>query len=141
MFDAFPETGHCGLRRNFIVPLYVKNDLLGFLNLGRIDDEPFQDDELHEAFVASRLLKVVFERDELEKNLESRKLIERAKGILRRMRVSTRNRHTCRFENISRDNQCSMATVARGIIDADVRQSREPRRNGEPVNGPPGHSR
>jgi len=83
-FDSFPETSHCALERILIVPLFTHERPRGFLTLGRDENSEFAGDQINEALVAARLLGVVFERDELERNLAFRKIMERAKGILQR---------------------------------------------------------
>jgi len=122
LFESFPEAIHCEIERLLIAPLLLNDKLMGLFTLGRAEAETFTGDQLDIALVGSRLLKVMFERDDLEQNLASRKLIERAKGILQRTRRITEEQSYITLRNMSRCRQCAMSDVARDIITADLRK-------------------
>jgi hypothetical protein len=122
LFESFPETRHCDLDRIVIIPLFVRDNIRGLLTVGVPRGEAFPRGELEEALVGARLLRLVFERDDLERNLASRKLVERAKGILQRTRRLTEEEAYLALRNMGRYRRHPMADVARDIIDADLRR-------------------
>jgi hypothetical protein len=108
-FGSFPETSHCGLDRILIVPLFLNERARGFLTLERAENSEFARDQIDKVLVTARLLGVVFERDELERNLASRKMIERANGILQRNRALTEEQAYVTLRSVSRCRQCAMS--------------------------------
>jgi transcriptional regulator with GAF, ATPase, and Fis domain len=138
VFEKFPEVLQYRFGRLLVAPLSNGERLLGLLTVGRIGSDAFDAGSteriraLAEAIGASfgneslktklRLLSselsVAGERiSELERKLEERKLIERAKGILQQQGATEEDaflsiRHT------SRQRRVLMAEVAREIIAA-----------------------
>jgi signal transduction protein with GAF and PtsI domain len=119
-FDRLPEAIHCGLKIVLVVPMLVRHNLLGIFTLGRTESRQFDKHQTDLALLRARLVRVIFHRDDLERSLEARKLVERAKGILRRTQLLDEEQAYLELRNMSRSRQRAMADVARSIIEADA---------------------
>jgi hypothetical protein len=121
LFGKFPETLCCVLERIWIAPLLVNQSVRGLLTVGCAGESCLGGEQLELALAAARLLTAIFHRDELERNLAARKLVERAKGILQRTRRLTEEEAYLELRSRGRCRQVPMADVARDIIDAELR--------------------
>ena len=118
--ERFPEVLQFGINRLLVLPLRIGKDLLGVLTLGRVTDEPFTEQAVATAADAARILTGLLERDVLKRQLEERRLVERAKGILQRLHRMDEESAYLMLRTNSRKSRRSMAEIARQIIDTHV---------------------
>jgi len=144
IFEKFPEVLQYRFGRLLVTPLIHGDRLLGLLNIGRISADAFQpgDSErisalahalaapLATEFLQAKVrvqtaeLTAALERvSELEKKLEERKLIERAKGILQEQ-GATEEAAYMSIRQTSRQRRILMSEVAREIIAGKTRALR-----------------
>lgn len=115
-FDMLPETLQYRLRRVLVTPIRTRDGLLGIFTVGCSADRAFTDVAVEEVTRVGRLLTAIFERDSLQKQLEERKLVERAKGILQDVDGLTEEAAYLEMRQTSRNRRLPMAEIAREII-------------------------
>jgi len=135
VFEKFPEVLQYRFGRLLVTPLLHGERMLGLLTVGRIAPEAFEPVETEgisslahalAAPLANEFLqaKVRLERvSELERKLEERKLVERAKGILQEQ-GATEEAAYMSMRQTSRQRRVLMCEVAREIIAAKERSFR-----------------
>ncbi len=137
-FEKLPEVLQYRFGRLLVAPLCNEDRLLGLFTAGRIGNETFDDAALERvgalahalgsAFTSDALRTTVRLRDsavavaqeritELERKLEERKLVERAKGILQQQGATEEDAFLT-IRRTSRQRRVVMAEVAREIIAA-----------------------
>jgi len=112
-----------GLRSLLSVPLSVKGRLIGVLNNYTSRPHKFTDDEINILTTVANQAAIVIENAELmvktkvvQEELDSRKLIERAKGILMRERNLSEEEAFRKIQKESMDLRKSMREMAEAII-------------------------
>jgi transcriptional regulator with GAF, ATPase, and Fis domain len=115
-FANLPETLQFGIRRTVIFPLRAAEALLGFLTLGRAENEAFDEVAIQAAIPVARIAAAVLERDALQTALRERKLVERAKGILQKRRGVSEEDAYHYLRNQSRRTRRPMVEVAGSIL-------------------------
>jgi GAF domain-containing protein len=115
-FERFPERLQFGVETILAVPFRNGEKLLGFLTLSRCQGGDFDAETVQLAKRTGRLIAAVMERDDLQKALRERKVVERAKGILQQRRGLSEERAYVLLRNTSRRRRLPMFEVAREII-------------------------
>ncbi|MDP2939471.1 MAG: GAF and ANTAR domain-containing protein [Candidatus Omnitrophota bacterium] len=112
-----------GLASLLCVPLMVKNKVIGVINLYTHKPHKFTKDEINIITAIANQAAMVIENTELiiktrviQEELEARKLIERAKGILMKERSVSEEEAYRMIQKHSMDNRKSMRQVAEAII-------------------------
>jgi GAF domain-containing protein len=116
-FAGLPEVLQYGLKRLLVFPLRGRDGLLGIMTIGRNSDQGFDLRAVQFALSVARLVAAVLERDALQEELKSRKLMERAKGILQRSSGISEEDAYLQLRLRSRQLRRPMADIAREIID------------------------
>jgi transcriptional regulator with GAF, ATPase, and Fis domain len=137
-FEKFPEVLQYRFGRLLVAPLFHGDRLSGLLTVGRLGSEAFDAAEVElltalaraaEGVVNSRLVAahgktlsarvslLERERDELERRLEERKVVERAKGLLQQEGATEESAYL-QIRRISRQRRVTMAATAKEIIAA-----------------------
>jgi uroporphyrinogen-III synthase len=137
-FERFPEVLQYRFGRLLVAPLFYGERLSGLLTVGRPGEGAFDAAEVdlltslahaaeavvnarlvaaHGRALAARVSLLERERDELERRLEERKLVERAKGLLQK-EGETEESAYLQIRRSSRQRRISMAVIAREIISA-----------------------
>jgi Response regulator with putative antiterminator output domain len=105
------------------VPLMVKNKAIGAINLYTPEPHKFTKNEINIVSAIANQAAMVIENTELmvktkviQEELESRKLIERAKGILMKQQNISEDEAYRMIQRHSMDNRKSMRQVAEAII-------------------------
>lgn len=114
-----------GLASLLCVPLLVKGSAIGVINLYTSKPHTFTRNEVHMLTAVANQAAMVIENTELmvkskiiQEELEARKLIERAKGILMREQNLSENDAYRAIQKYSMDTRKSMRQVAEAVITA-----------------------
>jgi len=116
-FEEFPEVLQYGLKSLVTAPLRTEDHLLGLLTLGRSVEVDFDQTAIKVIHRMARLLTAILERDFLQKRLLERKLVERAKGILRHRRRLSEEQAYLFLRNDCRRREIPMIDLAKEIIE------------------------
>jgi GAF domain-containing protein len=123
-FAGLPEVLQYGLKRLLVFPLRGRDGLLGVMTIGRASDQGFDLRAVQFALSVARVIEAVIERDALQEELKSRKLMERAKGILQQRSGISEEDAYLQLRLRSRQLRRPMADIAREIIgDALLRKT------------------
>jgi GAF domain-containing protein len=120
-----------GFQRMCAVPLRVRTDIIGALNLFRGADEPFTADEIDiaQAMAEMAAIGLIQERalrertlvtEQLQAALLSRVVIEQAKGMLAEYLQMTVDDAFWRLRSYARDHNRKLSDVARDVIDRKI---------------------
>ena len=113
------------------VPLRVRTDVIGALNLFRGDDEPFTctEMEIAQAMAEMAAIGLIHERSLRERNmlvgqlqaaLNSRVVIEQAKGILAEYLAITVDEAFTLLRNYARDHNHKLSEIATDVVDRKI---------------------
>jgi len=137
-FQRFPEVLQFRLGRLLVLPLFHADRISGLLTVGRLENRAFETGDIdlltalahaaqhvvnarlvaaHGRTLAERVTLLEQENQELERRLDDRKVIERAKGLLQ-LAGATEEDAYLQIRRTSRQRRVSMAVTARQIIDA-----------------------
>lgn len=112
-----------GISSLLCAPLLVKGKAIGVLNLYTAKSHDFTDTEkdiltsiANQAAVAIENAELVVKSKVIQEQLEARKLLERAKGILMRDESLTEEEAYLRIQKFSMDSRKSMREVSEAII-------------------------
>ncbi len=112
-----------GLSSLICVPMAVKGKVIGVINCYTPEPHDFTSDEIeilttiaNQAAVAIENTELMLKSKVIREELETRKKIERAKGILMRDEGLSEERAYLKIRNYSMDNRKSMKEVAEAII-------------------------
>jgi signal transduction protein with GAF and PtsI domain len=112
-----------GISSLLCVPLSVKGKVIGVINLYTSEPHKFTKNEIHVLTAVANQAALVIENTELmvktkviQEELETRKLVERAKGIIMRDRKMAESEAYRLLQKYSMDNRKSMRDVAEAII-------------------------
>lgn len=112
-----------GISSLLCVPLSVKGRVIGVINLYTSEPHKFTKNEIHVLSAVANQAAMVIENTELmvktkviQEELESRKLVEKAKGLLMRERKLDEEQAYRLMQKYSMDNRKSMRQVAEAII-------------------------
>jgi GAF domain-containing protein len=123
-FAGLPEVLQYGLKRLLVFPLRDRDGLLGVMTIGRAIDQGFDSRDVHLALPVARVIEAVLERDALQEELRSRKLVERAKGLLQQSSGISEEDAYLSLQRQSRQLGRPMADLAKDIInDAALRKT------------------
>ena len=123
----YPELARkAGLASLLSVPLYAREKVLGVINVYTKEKRSFSDDEVDfikvvagQAATAIENARLMSETQEMKRTLETRKLVERAKGILQYKHNLTEEEAYLRLRNESRRLRRPMRDLAEAVIMAD----------------------
>ena len=123
----YPELARkAGLASLLSVPLYARDKVLGVVNVYTKEKRTFSDDEVDfvkvvagQAANAIENARLLSETQEMKRTLETRKLVERAKGILQYKHNLTEEEAYLRLRNESRRLRRPMRDLAEAVIMAD----------------------
>jgi GAF domain-containing protein len=123
----YPELARkAGLASLLSVPLYARDKVLGVVNVYTKEKRTFSDDEVDfvkvvagQAATAIENARLMSETQEMKRTLETRKLVERAKGILQYKHNLTEEEAYLRLRNESRRLRRPMRDLAEAVIMAD----------------------
>src|SRR4051812_21431308 len=123
----YPELARkAGLASLLSVPLYAREKVLGVVNVYTREQRTFTDDEVDfvkvvagQAATAIENARLMSETQEMKRTLETRKLVERAKGILQYKHNLTEEEAYLRLRNESRRLRRPMRDLAEAVILAD----------------------
>jgi signal transduction protein with GAF and PtsI domain len=123
----YPELARkAGLASLLSVPLYARDKVLGVVNVYTAEKRTFSDDEVDfvkvvagQAATAIENARLMSETREMKRTLETRKLVERAKGILQYKHNLTEEEAYLRLRNESRRLRRPMRDLAEAVIMAD----------------------
>jgi len=123
----YPELARkAGLASLLSVPLYARDKVLGVINVYTKEQRTFSDDEVDfikvvagQAATAIENARLMSETQEMKRTLETRKLVERAKGILQYKHNLTEEEAYLRLRNESRRLRRPMRDLAEAVIMAD----------------------
>lgn len=152
-FKRFPVLVEDTYEAFLSVPLVSGGDLIGVINVHHKDEHVHQPEEIAlltfvgeqmgvavaKAQLAAQNARLIEETEEMKRQLETRKLVERAKGILQRTQSLTEEEAYLRMRNESRRLRRPMRDLAEAIILAeDLAKGREaPAAPGRPEPLPP----
>ncbi len=131
----YPELARkTGLKSLLSVPLFAKEKVIGTINIYTSRERAFTDEEVgfvkvvaSQAATAIENSRLLSETLEMKRTLETRKLVERAKGILQQRQNLTEEDAYLRLRNESRRIRRPMRDLAEAIILADdVNRRTEP---------------
>ncbi len=112
-----------GLNSLLCVPLSVKGKVIGVINCYTSQPHNFSEEEIeilttiaNQAAVAIENTQLLVKNKVIQEELETRKRIERAKGILMRDEGSTEEQAYLKIRKYSMDNRKTMREVAEAII-------------------------
>lgn len=112
-----------GLSSLLCVPMSIKNKVIGVINCYTSKPHDFTDEEIDVLIVIANQAAIAIESWELtaknktvQEELETRKRIERAKGLLMRQEKLTEEQAYLKIRKYSMDNRKSMREVAEAII-------------------------
>jgi GAF domain-containing protein len=126
-----PRASDSGFRMMCAVPLRVRTDVIGAMNLFRGTDAPFTDDEMDiaQAMAEMAAIGLIQERalrertllsEQLQAALTSRVVIEQAKGMLAEyLRMSVDDAFQL-LRNYARNRNRKLSDVARDVVDRKV---------------------
>ena len=123
----YPELARkTGLVSLLSVPLFAREKVLGTINIYTREQRAFSDDEVDfvkvvagQAATAIENARLMSETLEMKRTLETRKLVERAKGILQYKHNLTEEEAYLRLRNESRRLRRPMRDLAEAVIMAD----------------------
>jgi GAF domain-containing protein len=126
-----PRAADSGFLRMCAVPLRLRTDIIGALNLFRATDEPFTDDEIDIAQAMGEIAAIglIQERalrertlltEQLQAALLSRVIIEQAKGMLAEYLKMTVDDAFQLLRTYARARNLKLSDVARGVIDRKI---------------------
>jgi GAF domain-containing protein len=126
-----PHASDSGFQVMCAVPLRVRADVIGALNLFRATDEPFTDDEMDIAQAMGEMAAIglIQERalrerslltEQLQAALISRVAIEQAKGMLAEYLRMTVDDSFQLLRNYARDHNRKLSAVARDVVDRKI---------------------
>jgi GAF domain-containing protein len=126
-----PKATEVGFHRMCAVPLRVRTDIIGALNLFRGGDEPFTDDEMDvaQAMAEMAAIALIQERSLKERNLlteqlqaalNSRVIIEQAKGMLAEYLTLTMDEAFRLLRTYARNHNRKLADIASDLIDRQL---------------------
>jgi signal transduction protein with GAF and PtsI domain len=123
----YPELARkTGLVSLLSVPLFAREKVLGTINIYTREQRTFSDDEVDfvkvvagQAATAIENARLMSETLEMKRTLETRKLVERAKGILQYKHNLTEEEAYLRLRNESRRLRRPMRDLAEAVIMAD----------------------
>ena len=123
----YPELARkAGLASLLSVPLFAREKVLGVVNVYTREQRIFSDDEVDfikvvagQAAIAIENARLMSETLEMKRTLETRKLVERAKGILQYKHNLTEEEAYLRLRNESRRLRRPMKDLAEAVIMAD----------------------
>jgi len=123
----YPELARkAGLASLLSVPLFAREKVLGVVNVYTRSQRTFSDDEVDfvkvvagQAATAIENARLMSETLEMKRTLETRKLVERAKGILQYKHNLTEEEAYLRLRNESRRLRRPMRDLAEAVIMAD----------------------
>lgn len=123
----YPELARkTGLVSLLSVPLFAREKVLGTINIYTREQRAFTDDEVDfvkvvagQAATAIENARLMSETLEMKRTLETRKLVERAKGILQYKHNLTEEEAYLRLRNESRRLRRPMRDLAEAVIMAD----------------------
>ncbi len=123
----YPELARkTGLASLLSVPLTSRDKVIGTINIYTHDQRAFTDDEVGflkvvagQAAIAIENARLMSETLEMKRTLETRKLVERAKGILQYKHNLTEEEAYLRLRNESRRLRRPMRDLAEAVILAD----------------------
>jgi GAF domain-containing protein len=135
------EASAVGFQRMCAVPLRVRTDVIGVLNLFRGSDEPFTNAEMEiaQAMAEMAAIALIQERalrerylvaEQLQAALNSRVVIEQAKGMLAEYLTVTTDKAFQLLRNYARENNRKLTEVARDVIDRKITSGALARRPG-----------
>ena len=137
-FEKFPEVLQFRFGRLLVAPLFHGERLSGILTVGRLGNDAFDAAEVdlltalaraaegvvnsrlvaaHGKTLAARVSVLEREKDELERRLQERKLVERAKGVLQQAGLTEESAYL-QMRRASRQRRVAMAVTAKEIIAA-----------------------
>jgi two-component system, response regulator PdtaR len=118
--DIAKKEGLCSL---LCVPLTVKGRVIGVINCYTSEPHDFSETEISilssiadQAAVAIENTELMVKSRVIEEELQTRKIVERAKGILMKEEVLTEEQAYLKLRKYSMDNRKSMREVAEAII-------------------------
>jgi signal transduction protein with GAF and PtsI domain len=123
----YPELARkTGLASLLSVPLSSRDKVIGTINIYTRDQRAFSEDEIDfvkvvagQAAIAIENARLMSETLEMKRTLETRKLVERAKGILQYKHSLTEEEAYLRLRNESRRLRRPMRDLAEAVILAD----------------------
>jgi GAF domain-containing protein len=123
----YPELARkTGLASLLSVPLSSRDKVIGTINIYTREQRPFSEDEVDfvkvvagQAAIAIENARLMSETLEMKRTLETRKLVERAKGILQYKHSLTEEEAYLRLRNESRRLRRPMRDLAEAVILAD----------------------
>jgi GAF domain-containing protein len=126
-----PHASDAGFQMMCAVPLRVRTDVIGALNLFRATDEPFTDAEMDIAQAMGEMAAIglIQERalrertlltEQLQAALTSRVVIEQAKGMLAEFLQMTVDDAFQLLRNYARDRNCKLSHVARDVVERKI---------------------
>ena len=126
-----PQASGAGFQRMCAVPLRVRTDVIGALNLFRGDDEPFTGTEVEiaQAMAEMAAIGLIRERSLRERNmlvgqlqaaLNSRVVIEQAKGILAEYLTITVDEAFTLLRNYARDHNLKLSEIATDVVNRKI---------------------
>ncbi|MGH9659547.1 MAG: ANTAR domain-containing protein, partial [Bryobacteraceae bacterium] len=114
------------LPSGFSAPLFARDRTIGVVSVRTLEPRAFSDDEIGfvevvagQAAIALENARLLSETEEMKRTLETRKLVERAKGILQYKYQLTEEEAYLRLRNESRRLRRPMRDLAEAIILAD----------------------
>ncbi|MDP2904706.1 MAG: GAF and ANTAR domain-containing protein, partial [Candidatus Omnitrophota bacterium] len=125
--DIARKEGLCSL---LCVPLSVKGKVIGVINCYTSKPHDFSDDEIellttiaNQAAIAIENTELIVKSKVIQEELEVRKRVERAKGMLMRQEGLSEEEAYLKIRKYSMDNRKTMREVAEAIIlAADMKQ-------------------
>ncbi len=122
-----------GLRSLLCVPMAVQGKVIGVINCYTLQPHDFSETQIeilttiaNQAAVAIRNTELIVKSKVIQEELDSRKRLERAKGILMRDEKLTEEQAYLKIRRYSMNNRKTMREVAEAIILAsEMRQSTE----------------
>jgi uroporphyrinogen-III synthase len=123
----YPELARkAGLASLLCAPLIARDKVIGTINIYTREQRIFSDDEIgfvkivaHQAAIAIENARLMAETLEMKRALETRKLVERAKGILQTRHGLTEEEAYLRLRNESRRLRRPMRDLAEAVILAE----------------------
>ena len=116
-----------GLASLLCVPLVVKSKVIGVINLYTSEPHKFTNNEIHMLTAVANQAAMVIENTQLlvrtkviQEELETRKLVEKAKGILMRQEAIGEDEAYRTIQKYSMNSRKSMRQVAEAIVTAQA---------------------
>ncbi len=126
-----PHASEVGFQTMCAVPLRIRTDIIGALNLFRGDDEPFTDAEMElaQAMAEMAAIALIQERalrehslltGQLQAALNSRVVVEQAKGMLAEYLNITVNEAFALLRNYAREHNRKLSEVASEVVERKI---------------------